>query len=277
MLVPDYALIAEIMLFCEGFLEAEAVGAKLVNFLRACQEKLSKQSHYDFGMRKLKHLIRGCAVQARAEAFKDENFIVAKAVLSSTHDMATAADRGILKGLVKEHFGVEVELPAEVTKGDRWVRATAAMVRVAKVRHAAMFTNVSQDEEDACIAAAGEAARAAHTTVVRVPGTMDVSLDDFIGKQNGDDWSEGVFTKALREANDKKAWLLVVCGESSTKDTLAITFEPLNTLTDDNKLLVLETGEKIRLLPDSKVIFISKDCSAMSPATVSRCGMVWCE
>jgi len=263
-------------LFCEGFMDGEALGAKLVNYLQACREKLSKQPHYDFGMRKLKNLTRIFGAQGRAAAWKDEKIIAAQA-LTGDYDMAIPVDRDIIKGLVKEIFGVEFELPADATEGDRWVRATAALGRSAQFRHGTMLANVSKDDEEACVAAVGQAAKAAGTTVVCASGTMDASLAEFIGKQNREEWSEGAFTKALREANEKKAWLTVVCGEGSSKDALAVTFESLNTLLDDNKMLTLETGEKIRLLPDTKVVFIAKDCSGMSPATVSRCGMVWCE
>merc|ERR1712226_941014 len=37
MTVPNFKLIAEIMLFSEGFLEGEALGEKLVAFLEACK------------------------------------------------------------------------------------------------------------------------------------------------------------------------------------------------------------------------------------------------
>lgn len=51
MTTPDRQLIAEVMLFSQGFRTAETLAAKVVPFFRLCQQQLSAQSHYDFGLR----------------------------------------------------------------------------------------------------------------------------------------------------------------------------------------------------------------------------------
>ena len=43
MMVPDYALIGEIMFFAYGFAQAKECGAKMVTTFKLCSEQLSAQ------------------------------------------------------------------------------------------------------------------------------------------------------------------------------------------------------------------------------------------
>ena len=49
----------------------------------------------------------------------------------------------------------------------------------------------------------------------------------------------------------------------------------MNTVLDDSMTLCLSNGERIKLRSDMKMLFEVLDLSAASPATVSRCGMVF--
>ncbi|CDI74192.1 hypothetical protein EPH_0001780 [Eimeria praecox] len=51
MMVPDAALIAEVMLYCSGFQDAFKLSKKMVTCLQLASEQLARRGHYDFGMR----------------------------------------------------------------------------------------------------------------------------------------------------------------------------------------------------------------------------------
>jgi len=57
MVVPDFELICEINLIAEGFQNARLLARKFLTLYSLCKELLSKQDHYDWGLRAIKSLL----------------------------------------------------------------------------------------------------------------------------------------------------------------------------------------------------------------------------
>ena len=57
MMVPDLALINEIILFSVGFTTAKKLATKIVTLYHLASRQLSQQDHYDFGMRTIKGVL----------------------------------------------------------------------------------------------------------------------------------------------------------------------------------------------------------------------------
>ncbi len=67
---PDRELIAQVMLFSQGFRTAESLASKIVPFFNLCDEQLSPQPHYDFGLRALKAVLASAGILKRERLLK---------------------------------------------------------------------------------------------------------------------------------------------------------------------------------------------------------------
>ena len=111
MMIPNYALIAEIMLFAEGFTNAKMLSEKMVQLYKLASEQLSQQDHYDFGMRAVKSVLVMAGELKRAEPAMQEDVVLIRAMRDSNVPKFLAADLPLFAALVQDLFP-EVRIPS---------------------------------------------------------------------------------------------------------------------------------------------------------------------
>ncbi|CBY42716.1 unnamed protein product [Oikopleura dioica] len=80
MVVPDFELIAENMLLAEGFLEAKYLAKKFITLYTLCRELLSKQYHYDWGLRAIKSVLVVAGKLKRGDRQRPEDQVLMRAL-----------------------------------------------------------------------------------------------------------------------------------------------------------------------------------------------------
>ena len=104
MMIPDYALIAEIMLFAEGFEGAKEMSYKMVKLYKLSSEQLSQQDHYDFGMRAVKSVLVMAGSLKRANPDMDEEAVLIRAMRDSNVPKFLRDDLPLFSAIVQDLF-----------------------------------------------------------------------------------------------------------------------------------------------------------------------------
>jgi dynein heavy chain len=104
MVVPDLRFICENMLMSEGFIKARPLANKFVQLYSLCKELLSKQMHYDWGLRAVKSLLRQAGTLKRLEPESDENPVLCRALRDFNTPKITTLDMPIFLRLIKDLF-----------------------------------------------------------------------------------------------------------------------------------------------------------------------------
>lgn len=111
MMVPDYALIGEIMLYAEGFLDSRVLAQKMVKMYKLCSEQLSQQDHYDYGMRQVKSVLTMSGEQKRANPELHENISLIRAMQEANIPRFLSDDLPLFEGIIGDLYP-NLEIPA---------------------------------------------------------------------------------------------------------------------------------------------------------------------
>ncbi len=177
---------------------------------------------------------------------------------------------------------VLVELCSEndYEMGENWVQKILQLRQVIDMRHGVMMVGP-------CAVGKSAALRILSEALERIDGVkaelyiIDPKAFDkeaLYGSLDGTtlEWTDGVFTSILRKIlsnergeKDRRHWIVF---DGDVDPDWA---ENLNSVLDDNKLLTLPSGERLGIPDNLRIILEVDSLDHATPATVSRCGMVW--
>ncbi|CAL7938030.1 unnamed protein product [Xylocopa violacea] len=111
MMVPDSGMIAEINLFCEGFEQTRVLARKVFTLYTLAQQQLSKQYHYDFGLRGIVTLTRYAGKKKRLYPDLPDEEVIILAMKDMNIAKLTSDDLPLFLGITSDLFP-DVEVPS---------------------------------------------------------------------------------------------------------------------------------------------------------------------
>ena len=291
--VPDLELICENMLMAEGFLNAKVLATKFVTLYRLCKDLLSKQDHYDWGLRAIKSVLVVAGTFKRAEPDIPEDFLLFRALRDFNYPKIALVDLGIFDGLLGDLFpGITIErkanlefekVIAEETKKNKlkddpqFILKIVQLGELLEIRHCVFIMGppgAGKTTTWKMLAKANTATGNKTTTQDMDPKV--ISTRDLYGYTNmaTKEWKNGLMSHYMQhfseEVTDGKPRWIVLDG-----DLDANWIESMNSVMDDNKLLTLANNGRIVLKDYMRLIFEIRDLKFATPATVSRAGILY--
>ncbi|CAH1986860.1 unnamed protein product [Acanthoscelides obtectus] len=292
MVVPDFELICEIMLVAEGFQEAKILARKFITLYTLCKELLSKQDHYDWGLRAIKSVLVVAGSLKRGDPGRPEEEVLMRALRDFNVPKIVTDDTPVFMGLIGDLFPAlevprkrdaefertvkQAAMDLKLQPEDNFILKVVQLEELLEVRHSVFIVgNAGTGKTEVW-----KTLFKTYVNIKRKPVYNDlnpkaVTNDELFGIINPAtrEWKDGLLSVLMRDqANlqgENPKWIVL------DGDIDPMWIESLNTVMDDNKVLTLASNERIALTPTMRLLFEISNLRTATPATVSRAGILY--
>ncbi|XP_045053259.2 dynein axonemal heavy chain 11 isoform X2 [Desmodus rotundus] len=292
MVAPDIELICEIMLIAEGFVDARSLARKFVTLYTLCRDLLSKQDHYDWGLRAIKSVLVVAGSLKRGDKNRPEDQVLMRALRDFNMPKIVTEDIPVFLGLVSDLFPAldvprrrvphfeqmarQSALELHLQPEESFILKVVQLEELLAVRHSVFVVGNAGTGKSQIL-------RTLNRTYVNMKqkpiwndlNPKAVTTDELFGfiHHATREWKDGLFSSILREqanlTHDGPKWIVL------DGDVDPMWIESLNTVMDDNKVLTLASNERIALTPSMRLLFEIHHLGTATPATVSRAGVLY--
>ncbi|XP_076632445.1 dynein heavy chain 2, axonemal kl-2 [Colletes latitarsis] len=299
MMVPDSSMIAEINLFGEGFENTRVLARKVFTLYSLAQQQLSKQYHYDFGLRGIVTLTRYAGRKKRLYPNLPDEEVIILAMKDMNIAKLTSDDLPLFLGITSDLFpDVEVpmvdyeEIISYITKEVIKLKLQPIPLILTKVielyetmssRHSTMIVGESNTAktvtwrilQNTMTSMKNDKKPGFNVVYVYPINPKALGLGELYGEYNlsTGEWHDGVISSIMRKtcSDDTPAEKWILFDGPVDADWI----ENMNSVMDDNKVLTLINNDRITMPDQVSLLFEVQDLAVASPATVSRAGMVY--